>query len=194
MARPTMLAATLALSLAAPAALAQDASPDGLQVDPAAYAGLWYEIARTPAPFEQNCDGGVTARYALADADTVSVLNRCDQPGGEVSRIEGSAEVLDESFTRLSVDFPQSPEDEVGANYVIEAVGPQQDGAYAWAVVRGAGEGEGEGIGWILARDPELGADARAAAEAALEDAGIDPAALEETPQPPQNYDPEAMD
>ncbi|HEV7274839.1 MAG TPA: lipocalin family protein [Devosiaceae bacterium] len=184
-----MLAATLALSMTVPAALAQDTPSDGLQVEPEAYAGLWYEIARTPAPFEQQCDGGVTAHYALADAETVTVTNRCDLPGGEVSRIEGTAEVLNEDFTQLSVDFPQSPE-EAGPNYVIEAVGPQQDGAYAWAVVRGAGEG----IGWILSRQPELGDEARSEAEAALEQAGIDPAALQDTPQPPQNYEAASMD
>ena len=181
-----VIAIAASLSLCATMAIAQERDPSDA-VEPQAYAGLWYEIARTPAPFEQKCDGGVTAQYEIEGDGAIGVLNRCDLPGGEVSSIEGTAEALEERFRQLKVTFPESPEDEgPGANYVISAVGMQQDGQYPWAVVRGPGEG----IGWILSRTPELSPEMRKAAEAALEEAGIDLDRLKETAQPPQNYDP----
>ncbi len=186
MKRMILLAATLAAGTAH--ALAQQTASTGGDeaIDPQSYAGLWYEIARTPAPFEDQCDGGVTASYEIMDDGTVGVTNRCDLPDGTVNSVEGMADVVGDGFRRLNVDFPQSP-DEQGANYVIEAVGPREDGHYAWAVVRGPGEG----FGWILARSPELSEEARADAEAAMQSAGIDTGRLTETPQPPQNYAPE---
>ena len=183
----TALAAWALLAAAAPSA-AQDATPDtGVDVDPQAYQGLWYEIARTPAPFEAPCAGGVTALYEIADAETVRVLNRCDLPDGGVDSTEGTARVLNESFNALEVDFPEGPPEQE-ANYLIEAVGPIEDDQYGWAAVRGSGED----LGWILARSPQLAQGARQEAEQALEEAGIDPSRLRTTEQPPQNYDPGA--
>lgn len=174
----------VAAVLAASPAFAQDASKE--PVDPQAYSGLWYEIARTPAPFEQKCDGGVTALYEVTDGGKVAVTNRCDLPGGEVSSVEGMAEPVGDGFRRLNVDFPKGP-DEEGANYVIEAVGPKDGGKYQWAAVRGSGEG----IGWILSRKPQIANEVRAEAEQALQAAGIDSQQLNDTPQPPQNYEPQ---
>ena len=178
-------AALVALSTAA---FAQETGSTGAgeTIEPEAYAGLWYEIARTPAPFQDQCDGGVTASYVLESDGVIGVVNRCDLPDGTVNSIEGTAEAVGDGFRRLNVDFPQSPEED-GANYVIEAVGPKDDGVYGWAVVRGPGEG----FGWILSRTPEITADVRAEAEAAMQEAGLDPARLSDTKQPPQNYEPE---
>jgi apolipoprotein D and lipocalin family protein len=178
-------AALVALSTAA---FAQETGSTGAgeTIEPEAYAGLWYEIARTPAPFQDQCDGGVTASYALEGDGVIGVVNRCDLPDGTVNSVEGTAETVGDGFRRLNVDFPQSPAEE-GANYVIEAVGPKDDGVYGWAVVRGPGEG----FGWILSRRPEITADVRAEAEAAMQEAGLDPARLSDTKQPPQNYEPE---
>jgi apolipoprotein D and lipocalin family protein len=179
----TATATALAAALAFPAAtMAQGA----VEVDPDAYGGLWYEIARTPAPFQAQCDGGVTARYDIDD-DTIRVLNRCDTAAGAPSSIEGTAEAVGEGIARLSVSFPGAPDD-AGVDYRVVGLGPEEDGRYAWAAVVG---GDRE-IGWVLARDTELDQSAREEAEAALEAAGIDRAALSDTPQPPQTYDPEA--
>ncbi len=158
----------------------------GEAIEPEAYAGLWYEIARTPAPFQDQCDGGVTASYVIEDDGAIGVVNRCDLPDGTVNSVEGTAETVGDGFRRLKVDFPQSPEEE-GANYVIEAVGPKEGDQYAWAVVRGPGEG----FGWILARSPDVSEEVRAEAEAAMQAAGLDPARLSDTAQPPQNYEAE---
>jgi apolipoprotein D and lipocalin family protein len=186
--KETDMRKTLAILGSAAVATASGAAAQGtgdaVDVDPEAYEGLWYEVARTPAPFQEQCAGGATAFYELIDDETIRVLNRCDVPGGEVSSVDGTAEVVGSDFGRLSVDFPGSPDD-AAVNYRVEALGPVEDGFYAWTAVTG---GDRE-IGWILARDPDLGDEARAEAEAALEGAGIDLARLEDTDQPPENYD-----
>jgi apolipoprotein D and lipocalin family protein len=180
-ARAALFAAALALGPGA--ALAAD----DRTVDPAAYTGLWYEIARTPTPYQEQCEGGVTALYELIAGDEVRVVNRCDTAGGEVSRVEGTAEEVGDGFRRFEVQIGPSPDDD-RVNYVVEAVGPVEDGRHAWAAVS---DGDG-GTGWILAARPELDDAARDEARAALEDAGVDVGQLQDTSQPPENYDPDA--
>lgn len=155
-------------------------------VDPQAYAGLWFEIARTPAPFQAACDGGVTAFYEIAN-DEIRVVNRCDLPDGTVQMVEGVAEPVDESFRELSVDFPASPETP-GVDYRIEALGPMTEGQYEWAAVSSPGE-----IGWILSRTPDIRDEALVLARRALEEAGVDARALLPTAQPPEHYDPQSL-
>jgi apolipoprotein D and lipocalin family protein len=177
---------TFLLITAAMSASAQDAVPDtGVEVDPQAYRGLWYEIARTPAPFQEDCAGGVTAVYEIIDPETVRVLNRCDLPDGYVDSTDGTARVLNDSFNALEVEFPGGPPQQ-GANYLIEAVGPVEGDQYSWAAVRSPDDD----LGWILARTPELDQQARQEAEQALDQSGIDPERLKATEQPPQYYDP----
>jgi apolipoprotein D and lipocalin family protein len=179
----TIAAASCIAALMTAPAWAQGAQG---QIDPQAYGGLWYEIERTPAPFQEQCEGGVTALYEQIDAQTLRVLNRCDLPGGAVSSVEGLAEEVGDDFRRFEVSFDGAPEGEE-VNYVVEAVGPVEEGRYAWAAVS---DGDGD-IGWILAPRPELAQDMRREARAALEEAGVDPQRLSETRQPPRNYDPE---
>jgi apolipoprotein D and lipocalin family protein len=170
-------------------ASAQEPPTDtGIDVDPQAYVGLWHEVARTPAPFQQRCDGGTTAHYEVVDDETLSVVNSCDLSGGEFERVEGTATVLNARFNAFDVEFPQSPPEE-GPNYLIHALGPIEDGEYAWAVVRGPGEG----YGWILSREPELDSDAFETAKDALVETGIDPDRRQMTSQPPRNYNPEDL-
>jgi len=177
-----IFALSAALALGAGAAFAAD----DRSVVPDAYTGLWYEIARTPAPFQEQCVGGSTAFYEPMNDDSVRVINRCDLPDGQVARVEGVAEEVGEEFRRFEVRIGVSPDDDQ-VNYVVEAVGPVEDGRHAWAAVS---DGDG-GIGWILAARPDLGDDAMDEARAALEAAGVDTAQLQQTPQPPENYDPE---
>ena len=79
-------------------------------VDIERYAGLWYEIARYPTPFDE--DGvAVTAEYTLNEDGTVGVLNSAlvgDLEGPPTS-IEGVARVVDEETNaKLSVTFDRS--------------------------------------------------------------------------------------
>lgn len=169
------------------AAQAQDAgATTGIEIDPEAYAGVWYEIARTPVPFQQQCTGGVTATYTLTSDTEVGVENRCDLSSGETESVMGSAEVVDGNFNTFSVEIADSSAP--GINYIVAAVGEEADGRYPWAAVHSP---DGN-IGWILARDPDFGGADRDKAEAALAELGVDIAQLSDTTQPPQTYDPAA--
>jgi apolipoprotein D and lipocalin family protein len=164
---------------------AQDAgATTGIEIDPQAYAGVWYEIARTPVPFQQQCTGGVTATYTLRSDTEVGVENRCDLASGETESATGAADVVDGNFNTFAVEIEDS--DAPGINYIVAAVGDEADGRYPWAAVHSP---DGN-TGWILARDPDLAEDARADAEAALAELGVDIAQLSDTTQPPQTYDP----
>ena len=70
----------------------------------------------------------------------------------------------------------------------MAAVGDQEGGEYPWAAVYSP---DGN-TGWILAREPELGEDARQEAKVSLKEVGVDLNQLSETAQPPQIYDPTA--
>ncbi len=155
------------------------------EIDPQSYTGVWYEIARTPAPFQEQCEGGVTAAYALTSETVMQVVNRCDVADGEVQSVAGEAEVQDGNFNTFDVQLGESPDDD-GINYLVAAVGPVEEGAYSWAAV----VSPDDNIGWILSRSPDLEAEDRDEAEASLEEAGVDVSQLSDTAQPPQNYDP----
>lgn len=165
---------------------AQDAGTTAAtEIDPQAYAGTWYEIARTPAPFQEMCAGGVTATYELVGEETVKVTNRCDGRDGQPQGITGEAEVVNNNFNTLNVEFSVGEQNQ-GVNYVVAAASDIEGGQYQWAAVQSP---EGP-IGWILAREPQIDAETRKQAEAALQEAGIDVSQLSDTAQPPQSYQP----
>lgn len=68
-------------------------------VDLHRYSGLWYEIARLPAPFERPCRGQPSALYQAqpprtskgGEFPTLAVLNRCTGRGGRVHQVHGTA-------------------------------------------------------------------------------------------------------
>lgn len=73
-------------------------------VDIEKFAGFWYEIARTPNPFERGCDYA-TAEYTIKDGDEIEVINTCYQ-GNKVTReVKGIAKRTLLPFA-LSVRFP----------------------------------------------------------------------------------------
>lgn len=110
------------------------------------YLGLWYEIARFPNRFEENC-AGVTAEYGQRGDGKISVVNTCHKgsPDGPVEVAKGVAEVVDPG--KLKVSFvPWLPF--AKGDYWVLYVDP----AYSLAVV---GEPSGS-TGWILARNPTV--------------------------------------
>lgn len=139
---------------ASEALVAQDASRDPPetvdQVDLERYMGLWYEYARLPNRFQDQCVADVTAEYTLRDDGRVDVVNRCRTADGrDVAR--GVARVVDEDTNaRLEVSFVRI----LGirlfwGDYWILGLGED----YEFAVV---GEPERE-YGWLLVRDPDVG-------------------------------------
>lgn len=174
-----------ALIFAAPVSAQEAGVTTALEINPQSYTGIWYEIARTPTPYEQDCEGGVTATYSLMNEATMEIINRCDRASGNEKGVVGEAEVVNGNFNTFSVEFGEDT-DAPGVNYVIAAVGDERGGHYPWAAVYSP---EGT-TGWILSREPELSEEDRKEAEASLSEVGVDLTKLSETSQPPQTYDP----
>jgi apolipoprotein D and lipocalin family protein len=90
-------------------------------VDLEQYAGLWYEIARYPVPFDED-SVAVTAEYTLLDDGTVHVLNQglVGDLNGPPTSIEGIARVADPvSQAKLLVSFDRPGLDLIEGNYWI---------------------------------------------------------------------------
>lgn len=142
-------------------------------VDLDRYTGRWYEIARFPNSFEEDCVG-VTATYSKNPDGTIKVLNRCllKTLTGKESIAEGSARVVDTaSNAKLAVTFFWPFE----GDYWVIALEPE----YKWAIV---GEPSGRYL-WILSRTPQVPDDVRADLLSRLERLGYNTRALYWTPQ-----------
>ena len=136
--------------------------------DPARYAGLWYEVASFPTPFQAGC-ANTRAEYGVVAQGVLSVRNTCSR-NDTLSVIEGEARV--DGPGRLKVRLQGVP---VAADYWILWV----DEGYRTAVV-GVPSGR---AGWILNRTPDIPADRLAAAREVLRFNGYDLTALKLTVQ-----------
>lgn len=148
-------------------------------VDLERYQGLWYEIARLPNRFQDQCAKNVTAEYTLLDNGRIKVVNRCELPGGEIDEAEGRARRPDpEREAALEVRFAPawlSWLPSVWGDYQVMALSDDYEDVLIGAPSR-------EYL-WILARRPAL-ADERV--QALLEEArsqGFDTGAVVRTPQ-----------
>lgn len=144
-------------------------------VDLDRYAGLWYEIARFPNRFEENCEG-VTAEYARREDGLIAVVNTCRDgaPDGPEKVARGRARVVDEQTNaKLEVSFfgPFW-----GDYWIVDLA---ED--YSLSLV---GEPQGRYL-WILSRTPEISEDVRNKALSRLQDLGYNTDALYFTIQPP---------
>ncbi len=63
-------------------------------LDPARYAGEWFEIARLPNRFQTRCAGDVAARYSVRPGGGFDVVNRCKQADGKASEAAGVARTV----------------------------------------------------------------------------------------------------
>jgi apolipoprotein D and lipocalin family protein len=122
-------------------------------VDLSRYAGTWFEIARLPNRFQEECTGNVTATYEVLEDGQIKVVNRCEKSGGEFSEAEGIARRAssEEPNSKLKVRFAPaflSFLPMVWGNYWIIDLAPD----YSYAVI---GEPNREYL-WVLARTPSL--------------------------------------
>jgi len=122
-------------------------------IDLQRYAGKWYEIARLPNRFQEECAGNVTATYKILPNGEIKVVNRCLKSDGDTSEAEGIARRAsdDEPNTKLKVRFAPSflsflPM--VWGDYWIIDLAPD----YSYAVI---GEPNREYL-WVLARTQGL--------------------------------------
>ncbi len=136
---------------------AQESPEQPLDVVPAVnlarYAGTWYEIARLPNRFQEQCVGDVTATYTLLDNGEIRVVNRCRKESGEIDEAEGRARLAsdDGPNTKLKVRFAPailSFLPFVWGDYWIIELAPD----YGYAVI---GEPARKYL-WVLSRTPSL--------------------------------------
>ncbi len=162
---PLLAAGAVALGLAGLAAWSwrprdHQPPPGDLVVDPARYAGLWYEIGRTPNDFQDNTPSrsgqrlsacfATTATYTLRGDGTIAILNRCLRltPDGDTADevAQGVAVPVAGSGNRkLKIAFGPPALRAVqraflggGSDYWIFCLGEAPEGEpYPWAVVSG---------------------------------------------------------
>lgn len=116
-------------------------------VDIERYQGKWYEIARLPNSFQEDCFC-TTAEYKIIDESTLSVVNACseDSINGELDEATGKAFVVEGSNNaKLKVQFFWPFK---GDYWIIEL--DEQD--YQYAVV---GTPSRKYL-WILSRTPHI--------------------------------------
>lgn len=125
------------------------------QVDLAKYLGVWYEIARKPMYFQNQCAKNVQAVYTLNVNGNVNVENSCINADGHLEQAQGEAYVVNAPHnSKLRVSFlPESlrwlP---VGrGDYWILKL----DANYHTVLV---GEPKKKYL-WILSREPHLSED-----------------------------------
>lgn len=76
-------------------------------VDVTQYAGIWYQVAGNPLPFDRNCFCS-RQKLSLRDDGNVDVYNTCNTGAvdGALSEIKGIATSLDSvSNSKFEVDF-----------------------------------------------------------------------------------------
>ena len=117
------------------------------------YAGVWYEVARLPNPFQRKCAHSVVVRYAVRDDGRLDVVNECAEEDGRLSRASGVARLADPKgpSSRLKVRFAPaflSFLSVVWGDYWVIDLAPD----YSHAVV---GEPKGRYL-WILSRTPRM--------------------------------------
>jgi apolipoprotein D and lipocalin family protein len=145
-------------------------------VDLARYAGTWFEIAKIPNRFQQQCVADTTATYARRDDGRVGVVNRCRTRDG-FDEASGLARPVGDRTDRFQVSFLPAVLRWLpfgwGDYWIIE-LAPD----YRFAVI---GEPSREYL-WVLARSRTLSAADRAAIEARLPAHGYDPRRLVDSP------------
>jgi len=115
-------------------------------VDLKKYAGFWYEIAKIPNSFQDQCVKGTTAKYILQENGEILVINSCIDEDNEFDEADGIARVVDKkSNAKLEVSFVSF----LGwrpfwGDYWIIGL----DENYKWAVV---GNPDRK-YGWVLSR------------------------------------------
>jgi apolipoprotein D and lipocalin family protein len=149
-------------------------------VDLARYAGRWYEIARLPNRFQDQCAADVAATYTLRPDGRVTVVNECRRRDGRTARAEGVARRAGEEgpASRLKVRFAPaflSFLTFVWGDYWIVDL----DRDYRHAVV---GDPSRKYL-WILSRSPGMDAATYESLVATAGRLGFDTARLAPTPQ-----------
>lgn len=143
------------------------------------YAGVWYEVARLPNPFERDCFAA-RAVYRVRTDGRLDVENSCRRYSfdGDLRSVKGVAWAPDRAETaKLKVRFfwPFS-----GDYWIVDL-----DDAYQTAVV----SDRRRRYLWILNREPRLAPQRLARIRSSLTERGFDLSRLIMTPQPDSTAD-----
>jgi apolipoprotein D and lipocalin family protein len=146
-------------------------------VDLKKYAGLWYEAAKIPNSFQDQCIKGTTAKYILKEDGEIAVINSCIDEDGEVDDADGLARIVDKkSNAKLEVSFFSifgwRP---VWGDYWIIGL----DENYEWAIVGTPSRK----YGWVLSRTPKLQSETMDKIFLILKDQGYNPKSFEMSKQ-----------
>jgi len=170
---PLALIALAGAALAATAVAAQILPPVGNRavpqpakpVDPARYAGLWYEMGRYENSFERGCEA-VSAEYRMRDDGLLQVVNTCRDGGldGPIKMIKGRARIVAGSEgAKLKVSF-------FGPFFFGDYWVLDHGEAYDWSIV---GEPSGRYL-WLLTRSADPSPAMRAMLESRARELGYD--------------------
>lgn len=154
---------------------ADQALPTVKGLDLERYMGTWYEISRYPNRWQAGCFETVAEYERRADG-SFDVRLTCHRGSfdGPVRTHRAVAKVADEHTQAklfLQLFWP------VRTPYWVIDLDPD----YQWAVI---GEPDRDLL-WIIARQPTLDDETRAAIRSRLEEVGYDPDRLVDTPQRP---------
>ncbi len=153
------------------------------QVNLDRYVGTWYEVARLPNWFQDQCIGNVTADYRRLDDGDIEVVNRCLDEDGMIDEAHGVARIVDTATkAKLEVSFVSV----FGWNlfwgdYWILELGDE----YEYAVVGMPSRK----YAWILSRTVRLSPEVWSHIQKVLIRAGYDPEKFVETQheEPPKD-------
>jgi len=141
-------------------------------VDLDRYTGEWFEIARYPNRFENDCDSDVTAVYTLRSDGKIQVVNSCRKANGVPKESGGPAKVVEsKTNAKLKVTFfwPFS-----GDYWIVDL-----DPDYRYAVVS---EPKRKYL-WILSRTPQMDPAQYQQVLSRIRQLGFDPSRLIMTKQ-----------
>ena len=138
-------------------------------VDLKKYSGLWYEIAKIPNSFQDQCVKSTTAKYILKDDGEFAVLNSCIDEDGKIDEADGVARIVDnKTNAKLEVSFVSffgwRP---FWGDYWIIGL----DENYQWAIVGTPNRK----YGWVLSRTPQLSKETMDEIFEILKDQGYNP-------------------
>jgi len=183
--RRAAFTATLALGALASVAASGAETPEApvesvAAVDLDRYAGRWYEIARLPNKFQDDCACCVTATYTPRENGRLTVVNECRTADGKPNAVEGEAKLAttDGSNSRLKVRFAPRFLSFLGfvwGDYWVLDL-PED---YSHALV-GAPDRQ---YLWVLSREPAMDEETYAAILEKAGSMGFDVTRVRKTPQ-----------
>ena len=144
-------------------------------LDISRYMGLWYEIAKFPNRFQQQCASEITTEYKLLDEGRIEVGNRCKLANGDSEYVVGIARQIGSSDSpKLQVRFAPALLSLIpgvwGDYWIIDL-----DSDYQVVAIS---EPQREYL-WILARSPQIDAETYSALVTRLQAKGLSTDKLE---------------